>query len=67
MAIPFICILVEVVALSPDALMEGAEAMAVLSAVESDFWEQAANAMRLRRTADSFAGEGSAVIKRLVG
>ena len=67
LAIPLICILVEVEALSPDALIEGAGAIAVLSAVESGFGEQAANVMRLRRTADSFAGEGSAVIKRLVG
>ena len=67
MAIPLICILVDVVALSPDALIEGAGAIAVLSAVESGFGEQAANIMRLMRPADSFAGEGSVVIKRLVG
>lgn len=67
LAIPLICILVEVVALSPGALIEGAGAIAVLSVVESGFGEQAANAIRLMRTADSFAGKGSVVIKCLVG
>ncbi len=67
MAIPLICIFVEVVALSPNALVEGTGAIAVLSAVESGFGEQEANATRLMRTADNFAGEGSVVIKRLVG
>ncbi len=62
LAIPLICILVEVAALSPDALIEGAEAMAVLSAVESGFGEQAAKAKRQMRTVDIFADEGSVVI-----
>jgi hypothetical protein len=67
LAIPLICILVEVAALSLDVLIDGAGAIAVLSAVESGLGEQAANVMRLMRTADSFAGKRSVVIKRLVG
>lgn len=67
MAIPLICILVEVAALSLDALIDGAGAIAVLSAVESGFGEQAASVMRVMTTVDSFAGRLSLVIIRLVG
>ena len=67
LAIPLICILVEVVALSPNALVEGTGAIVVLSAVESGFGEQVDNATRLMRTADNFAAEGIVVIRRLVG
>jgi hypothetical protein len=59
--------LVDALAVSPGALVEGAGVTAVLSAAESGFGEQAVNTTRLIRIADSFAGEGSLVIKRLGG
>ena len=60
LAIPLICVLP--VLLEVDVPTAVAGAIAVLSAFESDFEEQALSATRLMRNTDSFAAEGNVVI-----
>lgn len=60
LAIPLICMLP--VPLGVDVSTAVAGAIAVLSAFESDFEEQALSATRLMRNTDSLAAEGNVVI-----
>lgn len=66
LAMPVICMLPEAL-LAAEVSIAPAGAIAVLSALESVFEEQAPIARRLMSTSDIFAAKGDVVINVLVG